>query len=405
MNELDRRPEPPRAAEDATGNAASETGDASERARLAALRRYRMLDTPPEEGFDRITTLAAEVFGVPIAMVNLIDASRQFSKSCYGIDLREIDRELSFCVHTVRRDETFVVPDARRDPTFADNPLVTGDPWIRFYAGAPLRTPDGHNVGALCLIDTEPHASFGADERRRLETLAAMVVDEFELRRANRRAVNELRRRRKAEMRLEAMVDELEKRAFTDELTGLANRGLIHDRLSQAVTFAQRRDLSVALLVIDLDGFKPINDRYGHAAGDAVLQSVARRLDAEVRRGDTVGRIGGDEFVVVCRDADVEVAVGIAERCLASLAEPVTIEADGEPLEVTVEASFGIAVYPQHAEHREELLRAADAAMYTAKESGRQMHLFDADDAERFGAEEDVDAGTGGAEPDTPETA
>lgn len=124
--------------------------------RLQALRQLLVLDTPPEERFDRLTTFAAQEFDVPIVLLSLVDAQRQWFKSRVGLDLCETARGISFCAHAILADEPMVVPDALLDARFADNPLVTGEPHIRFYAGAPLKMPDGQNIGTLCLIDRAP---------------------------------------------------------------------------------------------------------------------------------------------------------------------------------------------------------------------------------------------------------
>lgn len=161
--------------------------------RLEALARYEILDTLPEEAFDRIANLAARLFGTPIALVSMVDENRQWFKACLGLDLRQTDRSLSFCAHAILSEGVMVVPDATRDPRFAGNALVTGEPNIRFYAGAPLITPDGHKLGTLCVIDDVPRAGLSPEEQTNLSDLAALVVDELELRRAQRDLENEAR--------------------------------------------------------------------------------------------------------------------------------------------------------------------------------------------------------------------
>ncbi len=153
----------------------------NEAQRLAELRRYAVLDTPPEKAFDDITTLAARVFKVPISTVTLIDEDRQWFKSCFGLETREVGRNVAFCAHAILHDEVMIVPDARADARFAENPLVTGAPHIRFYAGAPLRTRNGLNLGTLCIIDTTPRELSEANAAT-LEGLAALVVAEINLR-------------------------------------------------------------------------------------------------------------------------------------------------------------------------------------------------------------------------------
>ena len=159
--------------------------------RLAALESYDILDSGPEESFDRITRMAGRLLDVPICLVSLIDKDRQWFKSRQGLDATETPRDLAFCAHAIQCEEVMVVPNALEDARFRDNPLVTGDPCIRFYAGAPLTTRSGHNLGTLCAIDRHPR-EMTADEQQLLDDLAHMVVDELELRKANRRVSEEL---------------------------------------------------------------------------------------------------------------------------------------------------------------------------------------------------------------------
>lgn len=146
--------------------------------RVAALRELLILDTPPEERFDRVVRFLAEEFDAPIALVSLIDQNRQWFKSAVGLDVCETARDISFCGHAIVRPDIFVIEDALRDPRFADNPLVTGAPHIRFYAGAPLVTPNGVALGTLCLIDTVPRP-FTVTDRAVLGSLRQVVVEEI----------------------------------------------------------------------------------------------------------------------------------------------------------------------------------------------------------------------------------
>lgn len=142
--------------------------------RLQALRDLCLLDTPPEERFDRVVRFAAEQLDVPIALVSLIDGDRQWFKSKVGLETLETGRDVSFCGHAIMQSELFVVEDARLDSRFADNPLVTGDPGVRFYAGAPLRAKNGERIGTLCVIDRVPR-TLGTVELAVLESLRALV--------------------------------------------------------------------------------------------------------------------------------------------------------------------------------------------------------------------------------------
>ncbi|MEL6961619.1 MAG: GAF domain-containing sensor histidine kinase [Pseudomonadota bacterium] len=151
--------------------------------RLAELERYRILDTPEEHVFNQITQLTSRVFDAPIALISLIAARRQWFKAKVGLTACETSRDVAFCTHTVLGEEVLVVPDATLDPRFCDNPLVTGPPHIRFYAGTPLIAPTGHKLGTLCVIDTKPRKQFDSKDKRTLRDLSALVIDQFDLQR------------------------------------------------------------------------------------------------------------------------------------------------------------------------------------------------------------------------------
>jgi PAS domain S-box-containing protein len=154
---------------------------ADEAARLAALRRYAILDTQPDEAFDRIARLASSLFQVPVALVSFLDADRAWFKSRVGVEITEMPRDITLCARTVLSDEINLVPSALDDPTFASNPLVVGDLGVRFYAGAPLITRDGYRIGVLCVADYKPRTEFGPEDVNRLATLARLVMNELEL--------------------------------------------------------------------------------------------------------------------------------------------------------------------------------------------------------------------------------
>ena len=308
-----------------------------EPARLQALKTLELLDTPPEERFDRVTRLARRLFGVPIALVSIVDGERQWFKSRQGIEATETPREISFCGHAILQEGTFVVSDASADVRFFDNPLVTDDPNIRFYAGHPLSTPDGCRLGTLCLIDRTPRA-LSQDDLKLLQDLAAMVENEI------------------AAIQI----------ATLDSLTGLSNRRGFELLGEKAFSFCRRMGTPASLLFLDMDGFKAINDDFGHDEGDRALQDFARALTDTFRASDLVARLGGDEFVVFlsgAREKETEVALQRLQENVGNL---------GAHRSYEVRFSVGTITFDaRHHDALEELVRDADKLMYENKRSKR----------------------------------
>jgi diguanylate cyclase (GGDEF)-like protein/PAS domain S-box-containing protein len=575
----------------------------SDAQRVALLHRYGLLDTAAETAYDDLAALAARICQAPIGLITLIDTDRQWFKARFGFDLPETSRDLSFCAHTILQDDAFVVPDACRDPRFEENPLVTGEPGIRFYAGLPLKAPGGLVLGALCVIDRVPRTLAPEhhdalllvarqiqdlfEERRRSRNISSALADSEDLFRlltqttsdsvvvldgsnliqfanqavagmfgyapdaltgqpisvlqperlrerhrqgmarylttGDRRLdwgatetiglhrdgrefpigikfshlegphgglfagfIHDLTRRKAAEAAMQesegrfrtlvessgvgiwqldrdrvtvyantallAMIEveslaDLRGRTFTDfltresravadrehrrralgesstyevelvgdrgtqrqvlvsgaplqdaaggwvgtigtlvdvsdlrrveqqvgyltqfdALTGLPNRALFGDRLAQALIRAERAQALVAVLLLNIDRFREINDGLGHHVGDAVLRAVATRVREMLYKVDTVARLGADEFAVVIEGLhDRTEARVVADRLASEFQAP--FQATGQ--EVFLQASIGVALYPQDARDGAVLLRVADLALNDAKRIG-----------------------------------
>jgi diguanylate cyclase (GGDEF)-like protein len=303
--------------------------------RLNSLRALDILDTSREERFDRLTRLARRIFGVPIALVSLVDEDRQWFKSAIGIKTRETLRNVSFCGHAILGDEVFIVEDATLDERFYDNPLVLGEPHVRFYAGCPLRFLDGSRLGTLCLIDTKPR-TLDACDRASLRDLAELVEREL------------------AAVQLATM----------DELTGLANRRGFINMAGHSLSVCLRQDLPATLVFFDLNKFKQINDQFGHAEGDTALRGFADIMRRTFRHSDVPGRLGGDEFVVFLSDA----TAGFVDEVLARFRDSLDDYNRGADRGYDIRFAQGVVNASAHsALSIEGMLLKADGLMYQQK--------------------------------------
>ncbi len=460
--------------------------------RLSGLTALNLLDTPPERSFDTIVQMTRRALGCEIALISLIDKDRQWFKAKCGLAVDETPREQAFCAYAIMSDDVMIVPDARADPRFCDNPLVTGPPHIRFYAGVPLRVATGRSgsisstiIGTLCVIDSEARVA-SADDIAQLESAAHLVVTLIEarsaaaeerelaaqsegyaaqLKRMNRQfrqaermasvgswrlaladnrvewsdqvyAIHEVshdvdptllraldfyppharatisgalastmetgqpfdvetdfltaegRIRRVhsiGEIELSsgipvavigvfqdvteryALEQQLRAAAYTDVLTGLPNRARFNEFLDAQMEAYAESDKPLTLLLIDLDGFKTVNDLCGHREGDMLLQKIADSLRASYLAHGFVARLGGDEFVVLLSDSDVSVVQNfIVPRVLEGLRN--TMPTATGP--ITVSATIGISAWKGRGQNRSDLLHCADIALYEAKRAG-----------------------------------
>jgi diguanylate cyclase (GGDEF)-like protein len=314
-----------------------------ESARLKALERYDILGTPPEAAFDRITRLTKKLFGVPIAIVSFIDAHRQWYKSCEGVAADEVPREDTFCKHVIADGKSLVVPDATKDPRFRHNQYVENNPHLRFYAGIPLRSEDGHNIGVLCILDTTPREFF-PEEVEIMEDLGQMVMGALELRLS----------------------------ANKDSLTGALSRRAFKEELQRDAALALRHHHDLSVIAIDLDHFKSINDTHGHAGGDLVLSRTIATCAAQLRSTDLIGRLGGEEFAVVLPNTALTSAMAVAEKMRAAVEHQRVVHGDHV---IKLTASFGVACLDYATRDADTLLERADQALYRAKSSGRNQCL------------------------------
>ncbi|MFC5066854.1 putative bifunctional diguanylate cyclase/phosphodiesterase [Flaviflagellibacter deserti] len=446
-----------------------------EASRLKALEDYAVFDTPPEQDFDHLAALAARIFSAPISVIALVDGERQVFKARVGTEMGEGGRSGSLCLETLAGPDIFCVADARQDSEFATDPFVVDG--ARFFAGAPLITPTGHAIGALCVIDTKPRREFTDEQTNTLRELAGLVMDRLEVRRlglnrnethapfqniaatspdgivcANARgaitfwnaaaerifgytaaevmgrnlhlilgencrkgdretlarlmdeatpgligetAAFSGQRRNGTELPIEVSLscwmdshqqsfgaiirDVSDRRDNEARLLRLANHDALTDLPNRGALWAHLDDVLAAeepltLLMLDLDGFKEVNDDRGHMWGDRVLQVVARQILDLAGDGDMVARLGGDEFAVVLRGVgDPLVASRLGERLIQHFNKPVWV--DGQ--KVNLGLSIGIAIAPAHGSTPEELMANVDLALYRAKDEGRsRQHLF-----------------------------
>jgi diguanylate cyclase (GGDEF)-like protein len=311
---------------------------ADEQVRLETLRSLGVLDTPADERFDRLTRMAKRMFGVPIALVSLVDENRQWFKSCVGLAASETPRDISFCGHAILGGRVFIIPNTVEDPRFADNPLVLGDPKIRFYAGCPLSV-NGHKLGTLCIIDQKAR-SFDREDIEALKDLASMVEHEL-------------------------MAVSL---ATMDELTHVLNRRGFDSLAQHSLNLCVRHGIPAAVAFFDLDKFKHINDNFGHAEGDRALVAFTVQMNGVIRDSDIFARLGGDEFVALLVNTTEQQAVTVIDRLQSTLNRYNQKSNRG----YDIKFSFGIVEFdPAKPCAIGELLAQGDTLMYGFKNAKR----------------------------------
>ena len=310
----------------------------NEAERQAALDEQHILDRDSDEDFNRITRLASQMLGVPTALISLVDRQRQWFLSRVGLEASETPRDLAFCAHAICSDEVMVVNDASQDVRFKDNPLVTGNPNIRFYAGVPLQTRSGFNLGTLCVISPQPRQLAG-NEHQLLKDLAGMVIQHMESRR----------------------------NGYLCPLTGLQNRRPFYEAGQREFQRARQNGEPLTLLLFGLDDFHGFCSRFGQQQGDRVLQELARQLQAGLGESAICGRVTEDEFAVLRTGLMGQEAIALAERVRSGLAlQGWMVEGVRHPLPV----SLGSAGLSSDDTGFKDLFQRAEAALKRARLTG-----------------------------------
>jgi diguanylate cyclase (GGDEF)-like protein len=305
-------------------------------------RYFRVVAFDHDESFDDLTHLAAKFCGTPIAIISFANQNRFHIKSIVGAELPKVVCEHPPCSLVVKQRNVFIVHDALSDVRFVNHPFVTSEPHIRFYAGVPLIATSGIPVGVLCVVDRASR-DLNDSQKQILQILARQVVTQLELRSLS----------------------------VQDPLTGLSNRRFLFEVLEREINRMARKQQSLGLILLDIDHFKHVNDKFGHEAGDMLLKIFARRLQTCARREDVACRLGGEEFILVLPETPLATTLARANELLKAV-RGLNFRFKGQPIG-KITTSAGIAHYPEHATNSMALLQKADNALYRAKAAGRDQ--------------------------------
>lgn len=328
-----------------------------EEKRLEAVKALNLLDKPEEERFERLTRLARRHFQASACAITLVDRERKFCVAQQGLEQREYPLEKGVtCCKVVSSRRPLVVTDLAESYRSTATQELSQNHGMKFYAGVPIFSPEGLPVGTLCIFDHKAR-DFNRRELESLADFAALVQDELSLRRAIT-----------IKRELISQVESLRMRAYIDPLTEVWNRGAILGLLSQEIERCHRSDRGLTVGMLDIDHFKAVNDTHGHAAGDEVLKELCIRIRSAIRTYDSLGRYGGEEFVLVFPESGAEAGPELGER-IRKIVEQTPFEIRSA-LSIPITVSIGIAkLLPS--DDSTDILGRADKALYTAKNSGR----------------------------------
>lgn len=331
---------------------------ANEAERLASLHKMQILSTPGEAAFDKITHVTQFIFKTPVVYITIMDEHRQWFKSAIGLGMKETSREESFCAHVVYHGEIMVIENAAEDERFVDHPAVCSGIQLRFYAGRPLRNYEGFVIGTLCIVDNKPR-SLTAEEIKIFDYLGSWVESVF-----SGRGLSTV---------VGSLLEELDAKkrdSMVDPLLNVWNRRAIMDIFKKEADLASRQQSALSVLMIDVDNFKQINDVYGHGVGDRVLARIADTLRLSLRTYDSVGRYGGEEFLIILPHTELDQGLKLAERLRAEVAsQPIPVHS--ESIHCTISIGIRSLKAGEEPSLKDSLIADADHALLRAKDLGK----------------------------------
>ncbi len=341
--------------------------------RLQVLNSYNLVDTEPEPAYDDIVKMATLICGTPVAMVTLITEDRQWFKARVGMEPQETPRDQAFCAHAIRDPSRIMeVQDASQDPRFMHNPMVVGDPGIRFYAGAPLLSPSGVALGTVCVVDRVARELTPAMEQG-LQALARQAGELLALRRANadleilNQTVMEMQvELEQHQVKLEGENADLTETHPVDALTGLINQRTFERLMVEELRRAERSQTSLALLLADIDQLQTLARDFGQVAADNALRRVAKAFKAQARTYDTLASLDSRRFAVLLPGTEGSELAGIAARLGVAVAQM-------PPVGRALRLSVGVAVARFTDEPLDILERASMAIEQALTQGGNQV--------------------------------